>query len=114
MYKNNNYKIVFIIILVISLASCENNVEENNMVEIELCDPNVSFINDVKPIIDNSCISCHSGNQFPDLTSYASIKNNANIIKAQVEARTMPIGGTLTNAEIKLISCWIDNGKPNN
>jgi uncharacterized membrane protein len=114
MSKKNNYIITFIIILSITLTSCENNVEENDAVEIELCDPNVSFINDVNPIIENNCISCHSGTQFPDLTSYASIKNNANIIKAQVEARIMPIGGTLTNAEIKLISCWIDNGKPNN
>jgi uncharacterized membrane protein len=116
MNKNINIKLFFCSIIVIFLlTSCENNVEEVTKIDKTSCDPAISFSNNVKPIIDNNCIECHyPGNQFPDLTNYNSISNNATSIKTAVVNRIMPLGGTLTNAEIELIRCWIDNGKPNN
>jgi len=116
MNLNLNIKLFFYSIIIIFLStSCEYNVEEVSNIDETSCDPAISFINDVKPIIDNNCIECHiPGNQFPDLTNYNSIRNNANSIKIQVTNRTMPIGGSLTNEEIELIKCWIDNGALNN
>lgn len=96
-------------------SSCESHIEEDYDEIVSLgCDPSTSFINQIKPIIDSNCLGCHNGSQFPDLRTYNSISNNSEIIKEQVINRTMPIGGALTNEEIELISCWIDNGTQNN
>lgn len=104
--------------MLILFFSCETNVEEDIIIEDmmgmeeEPCAP--SFSNDIEPIIANNCLSCHSGTQFPDLRTYQGVSSNAGIVKTQVVNRTMPIGGSLTNNEIDLISCWVDNGAPNN
>ncbi|WP_166964567.1 hypothetical protein [Yeosuana marina] len=68
----------------------------------------------IKPIIDNNCVSCHNGSQFPDLRTYQGVSVNSEIVKEQVINRTMPIGGVLSNEEINLIKCWVENGSLNN
>lgn len=93
--------------------SCENNVEES-LQEVEQCDPNISFSAEIKPIVDANCLQCHNGNQFPDLRTYESIKINSNKIKEEIQTRRMPIGGSLTIAQIEAITCWIDSGSLNN
>ncbi|GAA4278613.1 hypothetical protein GCM10022259_33380 [Aquimarina mytili] len=102
--------------LSITFFSCDNNVEEEIPIPIgsEICSTDISFIDDVKPIIDSNCIRCHGGNQAPDLRTFDGIKNNANRVRTQVVTRRMPLGGTLTNEEIERIRCWIDNGALNN
>ena len=117
--KVSNVTMLLFIGLIVSFSSCETNVEEETIVEDmqqmeeeETCE--ASFADDVNPIIESKCLSCHSGTQFPDLRTYQGVSSNAGIVKTQVVNRTMPIGGTLTNAEIELISCWVDNGAPNN
>ena len=104
---------VLIICSVVLLMSCENNVEESFQ-EVEACDPNISFSTAIKPIIDNNCIQCHNGNQFPDLRTYESIRVNASKIIEETQTRRMPIGGSLTIAQIEAIACWIDSGALNN
>ncbi|WP_299896499.1 cytochrome c [uncultured Aquimarina sp.] len=109
-------KIKLICLLAVSIFySCETNVEEET-VAIEVCDDEISFSSDIKPIINNDCIRCHggSGNQAPDLTTFENISNNANRVRREVVNRTMPLGGSLSNNEIELIRCWIDNGALNN
>ena len=71
---------------------------------------------DVKKIIDNNCITCHSsgGGQSPNLETYNGVSANADIIKSEVVSKEMPIGGSLTNEEIAAISCWVDAGALNN
>ena len=103
-----------LIIVCIVFASCENYVEDKYEIINQDCDPSTSFVSQIKPIIDNNCVSCHNGNQFPDLRTYNGVSTNSAIIKEQVVNRTMPIGGVLTNEEIDIISCWIDNGSYNN
>lgn len=105
----------FIIIFLLALSACEYNVEKmNDMGVNEICDPTISYTNTIKTIIDNNCISCHNGTQSPDLRTYQGNSINGINIKNQVVSRAMPLGGTLTNDEINLISCWVDNGTPNN
>ena len=96
--------------------ACENHVQEDELTEVEefICDPNTSFTNSIKPIIDAKCVSCHGGSQSPNLSTYNRVKNNANSIKAEVTSRRMPQGGFLSNEQIELISCWIDSGALNN
>lgn len=118
MKMNNISKFKYTLVMIalsICFFSCENNVEEEAGIDIDTsCDPSISFASNVKPIIDNNCISCHGGSQAPDLRTYNGISNNADRIKTQVTTRQMPLGGSLSNDEIEAIKCWIENGALNN
>ena len=77
------------------------------------------FSVDVNPIIQNNCAfsGCHgngSGNGPGALLTFEQIKNAASQIKAAVVSRSMPPGGALSNTQIQIISCWVDNGSLNN
>lgn len=76
------------------------------------------FADDVLPLIQTKCATaCHnafSTNAGGPFTNYAQIKAKADLIKFMVETRQMPQNGTLTDAEIKVISCWVDAGAENN
>jgi uncharacterized membrane protein len=106
----------FILLLGFLCMSCLTNVEEDTIPDDNTIDPcaTTSFATNVKPIIDNNCIQCHNGGQFPDLRTFANISANATRVKNQVSSRSMPVGGSLTNAEIEAIVCWVENGTPNN
>lgn len=124
-------KIIFILSFSLFISSCTNHVEEEETIIIENenptdpVDPNdpdpepdpnpvTSFSTDVKPIIDNNCVSCHGGSRFPDVRTYENIKANATRIKNEIVNRRMPQGGSLTNAEIEIIRSWVDGGALNN
>ncbi len=108
-------KSILLITICLTILSCETNVEEETPIdENNSCDSDISFASSIKTIIDINCISCHGGNQFPDLRTYEVISANASNIKGQVVSRRMPLNGSLTSEEIELIRCWIDNGALNN
>ncbi len=109
------YFLIVIILTFLTLISCENNVEEVEIQDInQLCNPQISFSETIKPIVDNNCVQCHHGNRFPDLRTYQSIKDNTGIIKEVTQTRRMPIGSSLSQTDINAIACWIDNGALNN
>lgn len=72
----------------------------------------VRFSTEVSPIIAASCAitGCHNGTQFPDLRAFSNIRANAAMIKKLTGDRTMPEDGTLTQAQINAIACWVDDG----
>jgi hypothetical protein len=79
-----------------------------------------SFATEVNPIIQTKCAfasDCHgagsttSGGPF---TSYDLIKAKATDIRFQTTHGFMPKTGSLTSAELKTITCWVDAGAPNN
>jgi hypothetical protein len=78
----------------------------------------ISFTNDVKPIIASNCAvsGCHNGSQSPNFTIDDNIIQNASRIKSRTGARTMPPAGRpdLTEAEIQAIACWVDGGALDN
>lgn len=78
---------------------------------------NTSYLNTVKPILDASCnlASCHSGGS-RDLTDFQNVKNRAASVKARTANKSMPPSGSsqLTQAQIDLIGCWVDDGALNN
>ncbi|MFM7485693.1 MAG: hypothetical protein ACKO13_02110 [Cytophagales bacterium] len=76
----------------------------------------VKLSTQIKPIIDSNCgqANCHGGNQSPNLTTNSNMISNAARIKARTVARTMPPSQSLTQAQIDLIACWVDDGAPNN
>jgi hypothetical protein len=85
------------------------------------CNTTISYINDVKPILDAECVFCHqavnpSGGYVFD--SYSAVAANANAILGSMKAsgyQLMPIGGpALPDSTIQKISCWINQGKQDN
>ncbi|HEY8937457.1 MAG TPA: hypothetical protein VIM65_19665 [Cyclobacteriaceae bacterium] len=78
----------------------------------------ISWSNEVKSIIDTNCAisGCHvSGSQSPNLSSFSTLKNNANAIKSRVVSRAMPPDGrSITQEQIDKIACWVDDGAKQN
>ena len=47
---------------------------------------------------------------FPISAIFANVQGNAGQIKTLTGNRTMPAEGSLTQAEIDMIACWVDDG----
>ena len=72
-----------------------------------------SWMNDIKPIMEKYCATsgCHNGtSRSTNFKEYASAKSYANSIKTKTRDRSMPFDGSLTQNQIDLISCWVDDG----
>lgn len=75
-----------------------------------------SYKASVKSIIEANCATsgCHRGSQSPNLSSFANIQANAERIKIRTVAKTMPPSGGLSDQQINLIKCWVDDGAKDN
>lgn len=82
------------------------------------CENEVSFSQEVLPLINQHCTGCHTNSNGYNLVDHASIAANANAIVGAMRAngfQLMPQGGpSLEDYQIKLVECWIEQGKPNN
>ena len=96
--------------LVVSYAS---GCEVSQSVRIK---SGISFSASISPIIEDNCAvsGCHSGSQFPDFRVFKNIHDNAAQIKTLTGNRTMPQDGTLTQSQIDMIACWVDDGALDN
>ncbi|MEQ9101822.1 MAG: hypothetical protein RIF36_15075 [Imperialibacter sp.] len=81
----------------------------------------LSFDTAISAIIKNKCAvdGCHvTGSQFPDMTSFKGIQDNAKQIGLRVGNRGMPPMqegiAQLEEDEIDKIVCWVTDGAPNN
>lgn len=103
-------------LLAFQMMSCEYHVENEDL-QSGLCNQ-VSYSVDISPLIANNCMPCHNGDgsnpEAPNLTSYASVASMSGLIKEVTQTRRMPKNGTITNAQIEAIRCWVDNGAMNN
>ena len=82
-----------------------------------LVETGTSLVNDIMPIIQADCAisgGCHNGSQRPDLRTKEAVLQNARDIKAETQAGSMPKNRTLSEAEIALIACWVDDGAKDN
>jgi hypothetical protein len=83
----------------------------------------VSYANDVQPILDANCTSCHAPTEsvsYIPLHNYEAVKNQCpnpllGVIKHEAGFSNMPLSQPqLDNDIISLIESWVDNGFPNN
>ncbi len=86
---------------------------------VERGDTGTSFSGAIKNIIDTRCAvaTCHvAGTGLPNWTIFSNIQSNAQAIKSRTTAKTMPPAGatSLTDDQIALIACWVDDGANNN
>lgn len=118
----NFFSILSLTVGVITITSCTKDVGPNpDLVpkETNPCD-SITFTTQIKPIIDNQCVNCHSaGGQSPDLSTYSLLK--AQVDGGRIKARVidqnpspMPPAGNLSSEELNSIKCWLDAGAPNN
>jgi hypothetical protein len=76
-----------------------------------------SWSADILPIVQSSCAAsgCHNGISRTDYRIYTNAKKEAAKIKSLTLDKSMPFDGpALTASQIKLISCWVDDGALNN
>jgi hypothetical protein len=72
-----------------------------------------SWLNDIRPIMEKNCAisGCHNGvSRSNDFREYASAKLHAKSIKSKTQDRSMPFDGSLTQSQIDLIGCWVNDG----
>lgn len=88
------------------------------------CDAEVSFVEDVQPILLNSCATsgCHSASSAANnmvFENFEEVFANRDMILKTVNHEAgvtpMPIGASqLSSIEIQNIACWIEQGALNN
>lgn len=88
------------------------------------CDSlNVSYNIDVKPLALANCATpgCHepNGGAPGDFTTYAALSGASNAVADRIQLPTtnslhMPQGGVLSQDELNIFLCWIENGAQNN
>lgn len=113
-----------LIILALLLAGCYYDSEEDLYPSADCVTTNVSFANDIKPILDASCVSCHNpvstiGGGI-DLNGHAAVlpyATNGSLVGSvkQVGYSAMPKGASkLDNCKIAKMEAWVLAGSPNN
>ena len=79
-----------------------------------------TYNNGISAIINAECnaTACHgTGSSQAEFTTYAGMAlaiSNGNFEKKVLVDQTMPRNGFLTQDQIDLIQCWVDNGYPEN
>lgn len=77
---------------------------------------NTSWANDIQPLVTTHCAltGCHNGKSRPDLRIYEKAYFYARQMKTLTADGSMPFEGKLTQSQIDLIACWVDEGAKNN
>jgi hypothetical protein len=113
------------VITAMLFSGCYYDTEEELYSGDIVCDTaSVTYSTTIKPLVDGSCTSCHSGSAASgniDLTTYAGIKaqaDNGAFYGAIAHAdgfSPMPQGGNkLSDCLIAKVKHWIDQGAPQN
>ena len=111
--------------LAIFLSGCAYNVESELYPTEGPCDTtNVSFANDVLPMVEYRCQSCH-GSMNPaaglSLVTYEEISLiglngmlSDRINRAEMDEWVMPPDGPLPNCKRSILDAWVADGCPQN
>jgi uncharacterized membrane protein len=111
-------KIIIVLMIACFIAySCESSTYEEIAGEVA----NPTYTSNVKSIIDNNCLSCHSavGGEYPTMETYVQVKDaaeNGNMvcrIDDQSCGTVMPQSGRMAQVKINIIKEWVANGCPN-
>lgn len=94
----------------------DSNCEVSLNVTVSRGNSGVSWQQEILPIVEASCAlsGCHDGLLRPDLRKYEKAHFYADLMKEFTQDRSMPFEGSITQDEIDLIACWVDDGAPEN
>lgn len=94
-------------------------VKDNNdcIISLNLTVPRgntgVSWSTEIKPLMETYCATsrCHNGvARSNDFRNYTTVKFYAKTIRSKTQDRSMPFDEALTQDQIDIIACWIDDG----
>ena len=99
------------------LMSCDTKAYED-ISDVKPITETVTYNKNVKTIIDNNCVVCHSAtgsNPYSPLIDYTAVKNSIDNIldriqRANGDPLKMPQGGTLSQDNINMIIKWKSDG----
>ncbi len=112
-----------IVVCCLVLSACYSEIIETDELSE---DTEMSFSEDITPIFENSCISCHGSDySSPVLTSekaYESLTSGGYIDTEDPESSVLvkqlnsdhPYKGAITNKELQMIVLWIKQGANDN
>jgi hypothetical protein len=132
-FKMKKVHLSFFAVALFLFTSCLTNVEREDTDTFE----QVSFRNDVFPILDTYCVGCHGATGGVNMSTYQNLMSSTgnnwgtdvvipgnasgsgliDVLNSnpQFNLSRMPIGGPyLTANEIELISTWINEGALDN
>ena len=73
---------------------------------------------DVAAVISSKCLQCHgTGSSNGDYSSFSGLSSviaNGKFEKEVLTNQTMPQTGTLSEAQLNQIKCWVESGFPEN
>jgi hypothetical protein len=107
--------ILFILFIsaVTYIISCTSNTYE----EISAPVANPTYTANIEPVIRANCTGCHSGGQFPNLTTYELVKESTlkgtlicRIDQSQSCGSVMPQSGAMSKQTIDKIILWKNQG----
>lgn len=106
-------KLTLALSIVLITACTKDAVTEE--VPDEDCTTVYTYDADISTIINNNCVSCHSGIQPPRLTNYSEVINNIERVKVRaITEKTMPVSAPLSDSDIEKLNCWINQNTPEN
>ena len=124
--KKLKYKIIvplFLGLLISTsiIVSCAKDKVPLPVIDASSCTPNISYTNEIKPIMTNYCVSCHnSKNQSGgyNLSTYDGVSLNTSKVLGSIRqdgsALSMPQDSKLADSLIQKVYCWINQGAKNN
>lgn len=108
-------KYTLLVITIIGLIGCAKDMAPDPE-----CQTQVSFAQEITPLLQDKCVSCHNGAQPPNLTTHGSVSAAADDVLSRISLSNgngllMPQGGPrLADSLIQKVKCWIDQGKLDN
>ena len=102
-----------------SVGSCVNHDLSGSCNALEP----VNFTNEIKPIINTKCAipGCHNGDNGPNLnwTDFSNFSRSKFEVKRRInlpstDGDKMPQIGELSSEQVRLITCWVEQGGLNN
>lgn len=117
-------RIFALLIVMIALNACYYDVEEELYPDMECTTDNMSYSDDILPILQRNCYACHQqGNQISgiSLEGYTALKPFADngklvgVINHNAGLPPMPDGAPkLPSCDIEKIEAWVNDGAMNN
>ncbi|WP_347217832.1 hypothetical protein [Chryseobacterium sp.] len=111
-------KYILALSLAVVIIACESRTYEEISENKPIILP-VKYTTDIKPIIDNNCIGCHSAGSFKPLATYDQVKSNIDGILDRIQRpngdpEKMPKGGSLSATQINIFIKWKADGLTEN
>lgn len=112
---------VLLLIVYLTITACTKDKVQPAPIDAT-CTDTISFANDILPIMENNCTSCHDANNPSggyDLSNYAGVTQNTGKVLGSIRqdgsASSMPQGSDkIADSLIQKVNCWINQGAKNN